>query len=137
MKYAVALLCLVSGGAVAAPACAPDKAAIVAGEQAWTDAFIKSDPTAVKRLVADDFVGVSTKGEMYGKSRAIADVAAGGSTEGGLGEVHVTFHGDTAIAQGRSWSKERSGAQDHLIWLDTWMCRGGAWQVVGAMDAHK
>jgi ketosteroid isomerase-like protein len=137
MKYAIALLCLVSGSAVAAPACSPDKGAIIANEQAWTDAFIKSDPAAVKHLLADDFVGVSAKGEMYGRSQAIAEIAGGASVAGGLGEVHVTFHGDTAIAQGRSWSKDKSGAQEHLIWLDTWMCRGGAWQVVGAMDARK
>ena len=137
MKYVAALLCLACANAVAAPACKPDKAAIIAGEQAWTDAFLKADPSAVKHMLADDFVGVSTRGEMYGKSQAIAEVAGGGSGTGGLSEVHVTFHGDTAVAQGRSWSRDKNGVQEHLIWLDTWMCRDGAWQVIGAMDARK
>src|SRR4051794_31082896 len=49
---------------------AADRAAIIAGERAWGQAYVTGNVATVRRLLADDFRGIDTRGRAYDKARA-------------------------------------------------------------------
>ena len=53
-----------------------------------------------------------------------------------LNEVKVRFYGDAAVAQGNESWVRRTGTpkQGRFVWTDTWIKRGGKWQIVAAED---
>lgn len=114
------------------------RATIVRSERDWGGVFVSGDVATMDRLVADDFVGVSTKGVRYTK----ADLARSLKTEplmtaDVLGPVTVRVYGDTAVAQGSE--RELGPAPDRKpqdrIWTDVWVKRDGHWRIVAAQDA--
>jgi hypothetical protein len=93
-------------------------------------------------LLAEDFHGTSPKGERYSKAQAIARAASRTSpaTDCRLLDADVRFFGpDTAIIYGSETALETSpgGKAERycLIWTDTWLKRGGKWQIAAAQDA--
>ncbi len=52
----------------ATPSREADERTIVYGERAWGQAFVTGDLAVVERLLADDFGGVSARGEVYDKA---------------------------------------------------------------------
>jgi len=93
-------------------------------------------------LLAEDFRGTSPKGERYSKAQAIARAASSTShaTDCRLLEADVRFFGpDTAIIYGSETALEAppGGTAERycLIWTDTWLKRGGKWQIAAAQDA--
>jgi ketosteroid isomerase-like protein len=134
-----ALAVLLAASAVSGPATdrTADRAAIIAGEKAWGQAFVKGDLAAVRRLLADDFHGIAADGTAYGKAQTIAEIRAGPRiTSDRVQPIAVYFYGDTAIIQ----------AHEHVngplpeahpsdgVFTDTWIKRGGQWQIVAAHD---
>jgi ketosteroid isomerase-like protein len=105
------------------------------GEAAWSDAAAHHDSSAVKRILADDFVGVSPEGEVYDKAFAISEAEAGGYVSQSEG-VRVRFFGNTAIAQGSDAWTQTDGKRGRFVWTDVWVCRGGSWRVVSAEDVE-
>ena len=92
-------------------------------------------------LLADDFRGTSPKGERYSKAQALAKSASNKSraTDCRLLHTDVRFFGpSTAIIYGSETALEAppDGKPERycLIWTDTWLQRGGKWQIVAAQD---
>ncbi len=104
-------------------------------ERAWGQAFVKTDPTVAREMLADDFVGVDTKGRPYRKADEIADISKPAHFASDvLNDVAVRFFGTTAIAQGSdSWTTTTSEA-GRFAWTDVWLKRDGKWQVVASED---
>src|SRR5436305_11884837 len=104
-------------------------------EAAWGQSFVKADATIAKRMLADDFVGVDTKGRLYRKADEIADISKPAHFASDvLNDVTVRFYGDTAIAQGSdSWTGKK-GEKGSFVWTDVWLKRTGVWQIVAAED---
>jgi ketosteroid isomerase-like protein len=105
-------------------------------EQQWAEASMKRDTATVERIVADDFIGVDPSGAYFRKADELAGVSTneGGYVSAKCNEVTVRFYGDAAVAQGsESWQK-RSGERGRYVWTDTWIRRGGKWQIVAAVD---
>jgi ketosteroid isomerase-like protein len=104
-------------------------------EAAWGQSFVNADATVAKRMLADDFVGVDTKGRLYHKADEIADISKPAHFASDvLNDVTVRFYGDTAIAQGSdSWTGKK-GEKGRFVWTDVWLKRGGVWQIVAAED---
>ena len=135
-------------GCLAAPGLAqearwgsPDDATVkfmISMEDKWSNSSCSAQPE-LKGVIADDFQGTSTEGQRYGKSDAIAVDPKAFARDCRLGDVKVRFFGDSiAIAYGAE-SRVRKGtdgaeARRCQVWTDTWLKRGGQWQIVAAQD---
>jgi hypothetical protein len=107
-------------------------------EAKWANSSCSPQPD-LKDAIADDFQGTSTKGERYGKKEAITADTKSLSRDCQLGEVKVRFFGDSmAIAYGAEnrMIKDDNGKETKRcqVWTDTWLKRGGKWQIVAAQD---
>lgn len=139
MKPLPILLTLLALGACTArePDRTADRKEIMAGEQVWSQAFVKGDADAIRPLLADDFQGIDSNGVVYDKSRLLNEVKAGpNSTSDTLGTVVVRFYGDTAIAQG---AEHEVGAppekeERDSLWTDVWVKKDGHWRIEAAQD---
>jgi len=89
----------------------------------------------VKRILAEDVVWV-LDGRVLTKSQAVAQAASGpwDFLANHLDYAHVRFFGDTALVQGAETSTRKGGRKGRCIWTDTWLRRGGVWQIVAAQD---
>lgn len=103
-------------------------------ESQWVASGASGDPSAVKRCLADDFLGVNIDGSEYDKAKEISNIQSNRNEfqSNGLGEVKVRFYGDAAVAQGSELWQKRSGERGRFVWTDTWIRRNDSWQVVAA-----
>ena len=105
-------------------------------EKQWAEAVASGDSTVIQRILADDFIGVDTKGNQYNKQHEVHSTqdAPKYFKSNHLNDVKIRFYGNAAVAQGsESWVK-RSGDSGQFIWTDTWIYREGKWQIVAAED---
>ena len=104
-------------------------------EEEWAKSVATGDASVVRRILANDFVWV-LDGRLLDKKTAVAEAAEGpGPFLTNVPDyVHVRFFGKTAVAQGsETWTKTR-GRRGKFVWTDTWVNRGGCWQIVNAQD---
>src|SRR5207248_10236659 len=109
---------------------------IIESERQWAESAATGDTTTVESILADDFVGVDPKGNLYTKAEMIAKHANAPKyfVSNHLNEAKVRFFGETAVAQGdESWER-RTGERGRFVWTDTWVWRNGKWQIVAAED---
>jgi hypothetical protein len=143
----LAMLVLI-GSAVAIPARAQDShwgapgdptvQAILASEAMWASAVCGPQP-GLKDFIADDFQGTATDGSRYDKAHAIASDLKNPHRDCKLGEVKVRYFGDAiALVYGAEsnvrTAQDGKDEQRCLAWTDTWLRRGGKWQIVAAQD---
>ena len=111
---------------------------ILESERQWAESVATGDTSALQRILADDFVGIDSKGRTYTKAQTIADTpkAPRYFVSNHLNEVKVRFYGNTAVAQGsESWVRRRGEPRrGRFVWTDTWINRNGRWQIVAAED---
>jgi len=111
---------------------------IVESERQWAESVATGDSSAVERILADDFIGVDPKGRFYDKSKMISDTREAPKyfLSNRANDVKVRFYGDTAVAQGDETWERRSGEplRGRFVWTDTWVRRGGKWQIVAVED---
>ena len=105
-------------------------------ERAWAESVATGNPAAVKRILADDFIGVDPDGQQYRKAEMLADTAKGPQSfaSNKINDVVVRFYGNMAIAQGSETWTRKNGEKGRWVWTDTWLKRNGAWQIVAAED---
>jgi hypothetical protein len=115
---------------------ASDKAYIRQAESDWAESVVPNDVSVLERILADDFVGVDIDGSHYSKGDAIKDFRTHPSefVSNHLNEVEIRFYGDAAVAQGNEIWKKKDGTPGKFVWTDTWIRRGGKWQIVAAED---
>jgi ketosteroid isomerase-like protein len=115
---------------------ASERAYIRQAESDWAESVVPNDVSVLERILADDFVGVDIDGGHYSKADAIRDFRTHPSefASNHLNEVEIRFYGDAAVAQGNEGWKEKNGATGKFVWTDTWIKRGGKWQIVAAED---
>ncbi len=108
-------------------------------EEDWAAQAVRLVPGLMERILADDYSGVSSKGDIRTKADQVRDQAEapdGTYVSSKLDYVHYRHFGDTVIAQGQESLKRADGKPDHqLIWNDIWMFRDGKWQVVASQDS--
>ena len=108
-------------------------------ESQWAEAVANGDVSVVKRVLADDFIGVDAgDGHLYPKAEAISWIQDH-HTEfvfNHVDEVKVRFYGNTAVAQGSESWERRIGEprRGRFVWTDTWVLRNGQWRIVAAED---
>jgi len=109
---------------------------IVESERQWADSVATGDTSMIERILADDFIGVDPKGELYNKQQMIAETrnAPKYFVSNRLNGVKVRFYGRMAVAQGSESWKKHSGERGRFVWTDTWVRRDRKWQIVAAED---
>jgi hypothetical protein len=109
---------------------------IVENERQWAESVASGDTTVLERILADDFVGVDPEGRSYDKAKMIADTREAPKyfASNHLNDVKIRFYRDSAVAQGNETWERRSGERGRFVWTDTWVQRGGKWQIVAAED---
>jgi hypothetical protein len=106
-------------------------------EADWAALAVKPIPGLLDRILADDYVAVSSKGDVRGKAQQLKlDAPDPDYASSKLDYVNYRHFGDTVIAQGGESLQRKDGGPDHrLIWTDVWMWRDGKWQVVASQDS--
>ena len=109
---------------------------IVESERQWAESVASGDTSAIERIVADDFIGVDPKGELYNKQQMITETrnAPKQFVSNRVNDVKVRFYGRVAIAQGSETWEKHSGERGRFVWTDTWVRRNRTWQIVAAED---
>ena len=108
-------------------------------ERKWAEG-VCVDNGVVAGLLAEDFQGTSTKGARFTKADELKDEKAPRTAHDcGLDEAKVHFFGDSfAVVYGREHAigknKLHPSAKVCQIWTDTWLKRGGTWQIIASQD---
>ena len=120
---------------------ADDKTAkyIIEMERKWAEG-VCVDNGVVAGLLADDFQGTSTIGARFTKADELKDEKdARTAHDCGLAEAKVRFFGDhLAVVYGSEHyvgkDKSQPNAKVCQVWTDTWLKRGGTWQIIASHD---
>ena len=98
-------------------------------------AQINADTVALKRIYADDFIGVGPSGTVRTKPQVISDFTSGGLKFQSIttDEVQVRIYGNTAVETGRSimigQDKNKVVPRDNRF-TRVWVKLHGRWQLV-------
>jgi ketosteroid isomerase-like protein len=113
---------------------------VVAGERAWSEAFLRHDLQAISRLLADDFMGIDGRGVVSDKAAELdeAKPPSAGTTASllvseQLSDVHVRTYGDTAVLTAINTARFSSQNGDSTVRYrrtTVWVRREGRWQCV-------
>ena len=105
-------------------------------EAGWAESVASGDSTVVKRILADDFIGVHPSGRHYRKAEMVEGTPKAPEIfeSNVAGDIIVRFYGDTAIAQGSETWRKKKGESGRFVWTDTWLKRNSQWQIVAAED---
>lgn len=118
------------------PSDAESEAYMRKAETQWTVAPLKERRALLERILADDYVGIGTKGAVYDKRGQIAADTSMPDDPGSaarLDYVRYRHFGDTVLAQGHETSAS-SGKTRNVVFTDVWMFRNGKWQIVTGQD---
>ena len=122
-------------------ASADDKTAkyIIEMERKWAE-DVCVDNGVVASLIADDFQGTSTGGVRFTKADELKEEKGTRTAHDcGLDEAKVRFFGDSvAVVYGSEHAvgkdKSQPNAKVCQVWTDTWLKRGGTWQIIASHD---
>ena len=102
-------------------------------ENEWLNSYLRGDKQTFDRIVADDFTRTDESGKVATKAeeRALvqappASVSASLTNE----DMHVRVYGNSAIVTGLIVSKVQGSLSFQSRFTDTFIKRGGSWQVV-------
>lgn len=87
-------------------------------EESWREAVLKSDTSAMEKLLADDYLAITASGTLQTKQQALANLRAGRMhfTALDISDRKVRFYGTTALVtslaavQGNTGDGELSGS---------------------------
>ena len=98
-------------------------------------AQISADSVALRRIYADDFLGIGPTGVVRNKAEVIADFTSHALTYQSIttAEVRVRVYGNSAVETGRSTmvgqDKGKDVPRDNRF-TRVWVMTGGRWQLV-------
>jgi ketosteroid isomerase-like protein len=108
---------------------------IEALEMQWRQAQLNNDVSVMDRLLADDYIGISSSGTIETKTEALALRRAGTLhiTSLDLNDVKVRVYGDTAVVTSSADLKGTNGARDisgEYRYTRVYNRRYGQWKIV-------
>jgi ketosteroid isomerase-like protein len=114
---------------------------LVAVEQKFNDALVRSDWKAVEQMYADDLVFTNADGSVTHKSDEIATIKSGDEKLDfiEMSDVKVQDLGDVAVTTGRLVEKGRYKTEDlggTYRYTDVWAKRNGRWQLVAGQETR-
>ena len=104
-------------------------------DQVRIRAQITADTIALRRIYADDFLGIGPTGVVRNKAEVIADFTTHALTYQSIttAEVHVRVYGNTAVETGRSTMVGQDRGKDvprENRFTRVWVMTDGRWQLV-------
>ena len=116
----------------------PTVKSMIAAERTWSAGNCAPQP-GLRDVIADDYQGTATNGHRVKKADVIQTDTTALDRECTLGDVAAHFFGDdVAVLYGgeSSLRKDKAGVEKKrcLIWTDTWLRRGGKWQIIASQD---
>jgi hypothetical protein len=137
LAVAFSPVALVAQAAGARPATAAERT-LYRLEDQWTQALVRRDGVAFDRLLAPRFV-YTENDQVMTKAQLIDAVVRGADTvESAANEdMKAYVYGNTAVVTG--WLIVKGRGKDGAFnrryrYTDTWVTRGGRWQVIAAHD---
>ena len=106
-------------------------------EKQWAESAASGDTSVIKRILADDFIGVDPHGVQYNKQTMIQETATAPQyfLSNHLNDVKIRFYDNFAIAQGNeTWVKRSDSSTARFVWTDTWIFRNNKWEILAAED---
>src|SRR5438105_1220258 len=108
-------------------------------ENAWEAAVSSHSFATVDGMVADDFIGVTSKGKFANRSQMLAEFKGDKDTYKSAKneKLNVKMFGpNVAVVTGRArevgTGKDGKAFDRAFPFTDTWMMRGGKWQCIGS-----
>jgi uncharacterized protein (TIGR02246 family) len=109
-------------------------------ERAWLDAYEQRDAKAMNEIVADDFTITFPDGSMQAKPQIISSLNAERSSNQPplkfyTEDVQARVYGETVVLIGRvttEWQQNGKTMKEQNRYTDTYVRRGGRWQVVAS-----
>jgi Domain of unknown function (DUF4440) len=108
-------------------------------ERKWAEG-VCVDNGVVAGLLANDFQGTSTEGARFTKADELKDEKGSHTAHDcGLDKAKVRFFGDRlAVVYGSEHAVGKDKSQPNInvcqVWTDTWLKRGGTWQIIASQD---
>ncbi|MGB7136578.1 MAG: nuclear transport factor 2 family protein [Acidobacteriaceae bacterium] len=108
---------------------------IEALEQQWQQAIVTNNVAEMNRLLADDYIGISSNGTVENKDQALAQRRAGTVriTNLDLNDTHVRVYGDTAVVTSVAQVQGSNGDTDisgKYRYTRVYTRRRGEWKIV-------
>jgi len=106
-------------------------------EKQWAESVVSGDTNIIKRILADDFVGVDPGGNQYDKATMVKETATAPNyfLSNQLNRVKIRFYEGFAITQGdETWVKRSDSSTARFVWTDTRICRDNKWEIIAAQD---
>jgi hypothetical protein len=106
-------------------------------EKQWAESVASGDTSVIKRILADDFIGVDPEGNHYNKQTMVRETATAPQyfLSNHLNDVKIRFYDNFAIAQGdETWVKRSDSSTARFVWTDTWIFRNNKWEILAAED---
>lgn len=112
-----------------------DKQTILGIEHGWLRALVEHDRATLDKILADDFVDSSWKGELHTKDQVLKGLAGVRPYSQHLQDIEVQLYGAMAIARGLNEIKDKDGRiVMHIRFTDVFVYRHGSWQAVAAQE---
>jgi ketosteroid isomerase-like protein len=104
-------------------------------EMEWRQAVLDNNASAMERLLADDYVGISANGTIETKAQVLAQRKAGTVhfTQLDLNDVKVRLYGDTAVVTSQADLQGKNGERDisgKYRYTRVYNRRFGQWKIV-------
>ena len=104
-------------------------------EQQWRQALVTNNVGEMDRLLADDYLGITSNGTLETKPQALALRRAGTVriTRLDLSDMHVRVYGDTAVVTSQAQLEGTNGASDisgQYRYTRVYNRRLGQWRIV-------
>ena len=106
-------------------------------EKQWAESVASGDTSVIKRILADDFIGVDPDGNQYNKQTMVKETATAPQyfLSNHLNNVRIRFYEKFAIAQGdETWVRRSDSSTGRFVWTDTWIYRDNKWEILAAED---
>jgi ketosteroid isomerase-like protein len=108
-------------------------------EQRWVKASLASDGDALAPLLADDFVNISSDGNVLNKNQTMERTKKSKWEVSELSDIQVNTHGDSAVVtgvwHGKGTDSDGKSVDARERWADTWVKKDGKWQCVASASA--
>jgi ketosteroid isomerase-like protein len=104
-------------------------------EQQWRQAILTNNVGELDRLLADDYIGITSNGTVETKAQDLAERRAGTIriTELDLSDMHIRVYGDTAVVTSKAQLQGTNGASDiggEYRYTRVYTRRLGQWKIV-------
>lgn len=131
MVYLVVALCVFAQGQGATPS-SKAESEVAQVERDWLAADAKGDVAALRRIIADDFIGTSFDGHLLGKEDIIPQGGGPGGFAGARAEeTSVRVFGETGVLMGSIKTAATNQSESIRVTL---VCqkRSQGWQMIAA-----